>query len=130
MKFKIKEKELRNSSREYLKFICRISGYIYLTPEEQEPFDLMVRFGKKYKKIQIKTSHCKVDSDNYIFKLTRQRNNATSSRCVGYIANDVDFYFLMDIDRNCWLIPFKELSNRKYVTPAGCLDKYKVDLSR
>lgn len=120
---------LKKAAERYLEFVCAMSNYSVLRPNNDESFDLMVRFDVEYEKIQVKSSSCRGgNSSNFVFSLTRTRNNSTGSRKVYYAKEDTDYFFLMDISLNCWLIPFKELEGKGSVTPADRYPGYKIEL--
>lgn len=128
IQFKIFKERLNKAAEDYLKFLCRLCNYKFLVPDEEEPFDLMVNFGEGYKKVQIKSSYCESPSGNYCFKLDKTRNNSTSSKCTKYNNNEVDYFFLMDIKYNCWLIPFGEIKNQSDLTPERRFPSCKINL--
>ncbi|MBD3406158.1 MAG: hypothetical protein GF411_08540 [Candidatus Lokiarchaeota archaeon] len=128
IKFTVDRTKLHKAAQDQLRFMCRISGYNFLIPDECEPFDLMVDFGDGLKKVQVKSSYGKSPQGGYIFKLVRRRNNSTSSRGVPYTSEEVDYFFLMDIEFSCWLIPFAKLESQKTIIPRDRFSGYKVEL--
>lgn len=128
IKFTIVNERLQKAAEDYLKFICRLCGYSTLKPDDDASFDLMVDFGNGYKKIQVKSSYCKSPSGNYIFSLARTRNNSTNSKKIVYTADEVDYFFLQDIEKNSWLIPFDKFNNFRTITPANRFPGYKINL--
>jgi hypothetical protein len=129
--FKLDKSQLRFAAREYLKFICRAAGYHTAMPDDDEPFDLLVDFGVGYKRVQVKTStYHKKGRNDYSFALIKTRNNGKKRRKVSYTKDEVDFYFLMDIKFNCWLIPFNMLRNHCGTIPANRYSDYKIEMGR
>ena len=126
IRFNPDKTRLHRAAQDYLKFICRISGYGFLIPDEEEPFDLMVDFGNGYKKVQVKSSYCKTSSCSYKFKIIRTRNNSTSTKKISYTKEEVDYFFLMDMEYNCWLIPFEKLNPQRTVIPNKRFPGYKI----
>lgn len=126
IKFIVDKTRLHKAAQDQLKFFCRISGYGFLIPDEEESFDLMVDFGNGYKKIQVKSSYGKSSSGSYNFKLTRTRNNSTITREISYVSEEVDYFFLMNIGFDCWLIPFRLLENQKDIVPNNRFPGYKI----
>lgn len=108
--------------------MCRMSGYKFLDPDKSEPYDLMVDFGAGWKKVQVKSSYQKRESDHYYFRLVRHRTNTKVLRKVKYTNEDVDYFFLMDVNLNCWLIPFDKLVGRMGVIPSVVFSGFKVSL--
>jgi hypothetical protein len=128
IEFNVDKTRLHKAAQDYLKFVCRISDYKFLNPDEEEPFDLMVDFGFGYKKVQVKSSYGKLASGAYKFKLVRTRNNSIITREVPYKDGDVDYFFLMDIDFNCWMIPFDKIKGQKGIVPLKRFPGYKLKL--
>ena len=123
------KKFLGKAAEHYLRYLCRLSNFPFLIPNSNSLFDLMVDFGEGLKKVQIKSSYSKNLRGDYTFSIVKVRINRTSSRRVRYNSKDVDYFFLMDIEGNCWLVPFEKLQNykSKVIPEKACLE-YKLDL--
>lgn len=129
IKFTANDDKLRKAAEDYLKFLCRISGYKFLDPDESESYDLMVDFGGGWKKVQVKSSCCNNGKKNYYFKLIKCRTNTKEVRKIKYTESDVDYFFLMDKNLNCWLIPFNKLCCKVGVVPGDVFSGFKVVLN-
>lgn len=109
----------------YAQYVMIMRGYKVYMPQSHDPFDFLVDIDGKLHKIQLKTSTAPAPSGNYTFQLRRSRSN-TSGHTFHYYTNDeCDYFMLIDIKRNVWMIPFTELNGKGQVIPERDYSKYK-----
>lgn len=116
---------LRYAAADYARFILVMGGYGVLTPDYQQPYDLMVQIDDKWNKVQIKTSTAKAPSGNWQFALRRSRNNATGHKYKFYERSECDYFMLIALSLNMWMIPFDMLDGMGSVTSCSKYDEYK-----
>jgi|WetSurMetagenome_2_1015567.scaffolds.fasta_scaffold02344_17 hypothetical protein len=121
------ETQLRIAAEHFAKFFFILNGFNVLVPEVGAPYDLMVDMEDGLQKVQVKSSTCKV-VNGYIFALRRTRNNSNSIRRTFYSSKDCDWFFLLDLDMNAWLIPFHLLKGKGAITPQNRFPGYKVNV--
>lgn len=126
MEFVQQSQMLRKAANEYLKFLCSLSGLEYLLPDQDAPFDLLVNING-YKRIQTKTSVTKAPSGHYVFNVVR-RHGSRVKRRVPYQEGEIDYFFLMDEEHNCWLIPFNEVKDYSSNLTPHNYPQYKIKL--
>lgn len=122
IKFVTTTRNLTTVAELLLKLLCELCGYEYLIPGPRCSYDLMVDFGGGLKKIQVKSS-----VGGVAFDLYRTRHNTKTTRRHRYTATEVDFFFLVDVKLNCWLIPFKLLATTNKVCPRRRFPGYQID---
>ena len=113
-----KSKEgLRRAAEQYARFYFVLHGAIVHVPDSNAPYDLLVSCKEigEHKKIQVKTSSSEAGYGGYHFSLIRTRSNSTSSKKTPYLKSECDYFFLMDIEGNVWLIPFEDVGARSIV---------------
>jgi len=129
IKFKKNKKNLGRSAEFELIRICNLCGFEYAIPSNYAPYDLLINFGDGLKKVQVKSSYHESESKTgYTFRLKRTRNNATRTVQNKYTKDEVDYFFLHDIEGNNWLIPFDILNNQGTITPALRFPGFKIDI--
>lgn len=121
------ESKLRIAAEHYAKFFFTLYGYNISVPEVGSPYDLLVEIDGNFQKIQVKTATSK-SHDNYGFSLRRTRNNTSVSRVVFYTHEECDWFFLLDVNLNAWLIPFNLLKGMGSVTPQKRFPGYQIKL--
>lgn len=86
----------------------------------------MVNFGDGFKKVQVKTSTNIKKSGSYSFEISRTRFNNGQSVKKLYTKDEVDYFYLHDIDNNSWLIPFDKVKDQRTIVPAIKFNGYKI----
>lgn len=119
------ETQLRLAAEHFAKFFFILNGFNVLVSEVGAPYDLIVDMEGGLQKVQVKSSMAKTGG-KYIFNLKRTRNNSSSSRRTAYSSKECDWFFLLDVNLNAWLIPFSLLSGRRSVTPKDRYPGYQV----
>ncbi|MHC4160274.1 MAG: group I intron-associated PD-(D/E)XK endonuclease [Planctomycetota bacterium] len=124
--FRPNNEGLPKAAQEYLKFLCYLSGIEFWLPDCSAPYDLIINLPDGIKKIQVKTSCItNLRSNNFRFELRRSRITCNGIRRTKYSNADVDLFFLMDKNLNCWLIPFKKVDGYTSFTPGDRFEGYK-----
>jgi hypothetical protein len=119
------ETQLRVAAEHFARFFFILNGFNILVPEVGAPYDLVVDMKGGLQKVQVKSSTRKVVND-YEFALRRVRNNSNSIRRTFYSSKECDWFFLLDLDLNAWLIPFDLLKGKGAITPQNRFPGYKV----
>jgi hypothetical protein len=118
---------LRKAAEHFAVYYFTRLGFDVLIPNSAQEYDLMVDFPDEgLKKVQVKSSSFSAPSGNYEFALKKTRHNSKGSRVVFYTKEECDYFFLMDVNENAWLIPFKFLENTGSTVPALRYPGYKV----
>ncbi len=127
IKFKRIKSKLSLAAEHELIKLCLLSNFDFAVPSSDAPYDLLVDFGDGLKKIQVKSSYYQASNKRgYVFKIDKTRNNSTSSRKIKYKENEVDYFFLHDIEGNSWLIPFKFLKEMGAISPMLRYPGYQI----
>ena len=98
------------------------NGYTVSIPlNDTQDYDLVVERDGKLKTVQVKSTGCKTKNGNYQVALkscggTRGKTYKT------LIETRVDYIFILDRDKNMYLIPKMDISNRSTL---NLCDKYK-----
>jgi hypothetical protein len=119
------ETQLRIAAEHFAKFFFILNGFNVLVPEVGAPYDLMVDMEGGLQKVQVKSSTAR-KSHNYEFTLRRTRNNSKGFRRTLYSSKECDWFFLLDLDMNAWLIPFHLLERKGRIIPKDRFPGYKV----
>jgi hypothetical protein len=91
-----------------------LRGYEVLWPLEPCRYDLAVRTGDTYQRVQVKT----VTYSNggcYVVGLSNSRRRGR----VVYDADEVDCFFVIDAELNAYLIPFADVAGQNAVSLRG-----------
>jgi len=126
---KINKNNLRYAAIYYAKFVFMMLGYEVLSPEYYVSYDLVVLINGKWNKVQIKTSTSKSKYGIFQFSLRRCRINNKGTRRKLYSSNECDYFMLIDLDLNIWLIPYNILKDYKSgINPIKHFSEYKIVL--
>lgn len=82
-----------------------LRGYEVLWPLEPCRYDLAVRAGSGYERVQVKTVTHRSD-DTYVARLASSRAGGQQV----YTPDEIDCYFVIDADLNAYLIPFADVA--------------------
>lgn len=119
------ETQLRLAAEHFAKFFFILNGFNVLIPEIGAPYDLVVDMEGGLQKVQVKSSTAR-KSNSYEFTLRRTRNNSKGFRTTFYSSKECDWFFLLDLDLNAWLIPFDLLKGKGRIIPKSRFPGYKV----
>lgn len=123
--FKKDETQLRIAAEHFARFFFILNGFSILVPEVEASYDLVVDMEGGLQKIQVKSSTAR-KSHNYEFTLRRTRNNSNSIRRTLYSSKECDWFFLLNLDLNAWLIPYHLLEKKGRVIPKDKFPGYQV----
>jgi hypothetical protein len=82
-----------------------LRGYEVLWPLEPCRYDLAVRAGNGYERVQVKTVTYRSD-DTYVARLANSRSSGQQV----YTPDEIDCFFVIDADLNAYLIPFADVA--------------------
>ncbi len=100
-------------------------GVDVFTPESESSCDLIVDLASKLLRVQVKSSSHRVNK-HASFTLVRTRFNRSAVRRSLYSQEECDLFFLMDDEKNAWLIEFNDLRGIGRVTPAGRFERCQI----
>jgi hypothetical protein len=105
---------LRRVGELYAQYFLALRGAIVHIPDKNAPYDLLVSSKEigDYQRIQVKTSSHKMNG-GYVFSLIRSRSNSKGVKKREYSVDECDYFFLLDIENNAWMIPFDKIKTRK-----------------
>jgi hypothetical protein len=126
--FQKNQEFLKKASEQFARYFFILHGAIVHVPDSSAPYDLLVSSEKigENKKVQVKTSYNETKYGGYAFKLVRTRHNATKVTRKIYTELECDFFFLLDINGNAWLIPFEDLKGKTGVIPNMKYNNFKI----
>lgn len=127
MKFELDNNKMHAAAKHHLLWLCEACNIPYGIVPESEPYDLLVDFGKGWKKVQIKSSWYKKPSGSLEFSLRRTRNNAVRTIRKFYSSDEVDYFYLYNYNIS-WMIPFRELDGFGRLAPGNRYDEYLLDM--
>jgi hypothetical protein len=88
-------------------------GYGVSLPVEARPYDLIVEADRNLYRIQVKTAGSR-DGNTYVARIGRTPKR--DRQVIPYDPDDVDFFFLIDVDGNLYLVPTAELGGATRVS--------------
>jgi hypothetical protein len=83
-------------------------GYAVSVPVEHQPYDLVVEADKRLYRVQVKTATARDTSGAFICRL--RRVPARDGEVITYDPADVDFFFVVDAEDDCYIIPIQEVA--------------------
>jgi len=89
-------------------------GYAVSLPVEPRPYDLVVEASSALHRVQVKTATGKDSSGEYICRIARVPRR--DGRKVAYTSEEIDFFFVVDGDFRCYIVPFREVATQTTVT--------------
>lgn len=128
--FKTDETRFRYASEHFAKYFFASKGIPFFEGESGSPFDLLIHMDGAYKKVQVKSSVYRSRSGHFSFGLSRVRSNTTSTRKVLYSSDECDFFFLVDVKLNAWIIPHAIIGKQHSVVPELRFPGYKVVVAK
>lgn len=112
--------KLSRTSELFFEYLCSKYGFECAVPNSTVAYDYLVNFGNGWSKVQVKSSN------SCVFNLARSRHNATSSKSLLYSNDEVDYFFLHNVDGRCWLIPFCLLEGKTTIKPNTVCTNYQI----
>lgn len=122
--------QFRHAAEHFVKYFFASRGIPFFEGAPGSPFDLLVLIDGEYRKVQVKSSTAISTNGHASFTLMRTRNNTTGSKKKPYSEEECDFFFLLDVRLNAWLIPHELLVNQRSVVPELRYPGYKVVVAK
>lgn len=103
-----------------------VNGYTVSIPlNDTQDYDLIVEKDGRFESVQVKATGCKRKSGNYQVAL-RSYGGTRGNTYKTLIDTDVDYVFILNKDKEIYLIPKKKIKNRNTLNLCKKVGKYKV----
>lgn len=100
------------------------NGYTISIPlNDTQDYDLIIDDGKKLKKVQVKGTGCKTKYGNFQVAL-KSCGGTKGSTYKTVINTDIDELFIFTENKECYVIPKKEIINQSTLTLGEKYNKY------
>ena len=104
------------------------NGYTISIPlNDTQDYDLVVEKNGELKTVQVKSTGCKTKNNNYQVAL-KSCGGTKGKTYKTLIETKIDYIFILDKDKNMYLIPKTEINNRSTLNLCHKYEKYKVEI--